>query len=181
MLAVRDHARQAGDGPAQTPVSWKRMLVPLDFSDCFLEAAEYAVMIAKRTQARIRLLHVLEPVSYGLDFTLSPIAPRDDMRERITTRLKGLVSTITPEQVSADFEVRGGLPADSILESARDEPADLIIMGTHGRRGLSHVLWGSVAESVLRKSHCPVLTVRSPHFPPDHRRIISGQAAAVQR
>jgi len=53
---------------------------------------------------------------------------------------------------------------------------DVMVMGTHGRRGLSHALFGSVAESVLRRSSCPVLTVRSPKLPPGHRRVVSGQS-----
>lgn len=180
VLAVRGERQHAGEGggrPPQYPASFRRILVPVDFSDCSLDALEYAVMVAQRSQASIRLLHVLEPVSYGLDFTLSHAAKREDMRERITARLSGLVSALKSVQVAGDFQVRGGLPADSILEAAELEAADLIVMGTHGRRGLSHTFWGSVAESVLRKSHCPVLTVRSPKFHPGHRRVLSGGVA----
>lgn len=180
VLAVRgerQHAGEAGGGSPDYPILLHRLLVPIDFSDCSLDALEYAVMVARRAKASIRLLHVLEPVCYGLDFTLSHGAKREDMRERITARLSGLVAALQSGQVTADFQVRGGLPADSILEAAELEPADLIVMGTHGRRGLSHTFWGSVAESVLRKSHCPVLTVRSPKFHPGHRRVLSGSAA----
>ncbi|NJL16556.1 MAG: universal stress protein [Nitrospira sp.] len=87
--------------------------------------------------------------------------------------LSSLVSALTSAQVTAEFFIRGGLPADSILDAALTQPADLIVMGTHGRRGLSHALIGSVAESVLRKARCPVLTVRSPKFHVSHRRVTS--------
>lgn len=180
VLAVRDerqHAGEAGGRPPDYPVSLQRMLVPVDFSDCSLDALEYAVMVAQRAHASIRLLHVLEPVCYGLDFTLLHVAKREELRERISARLNELVSALTNAQLTADFRVCGGLPADSILEAAAVEPADLIVMGTHGRRGLSHTFWGSVAESVFRKSHCPVLTVRSPKFHPGHRHVLSRAGA----
>lgn len=176
VLAVRGEVPLAGEpagGPQDLSVTLQRMLVPIDFSDCSLEALEYAVVVARRAKASVRLLHVLEPVSYGLDFTLLHVAKREEMRERVTARLSDLVTALESGQVTADYEVRGGLPSDSILEAARGYPADLIVMGTHGRRGLSHTFWGSVAESVLRKSDCPVLTVRSPKFQPGHRRLLS--------
>jgi nucleotide-binding universal stress UspA family protein len=151
--------------------------VPVDFSDCSLNALEYAALVAQRAKASVRVLHVLEPISYGLDFTLSQASQREDTRLRITGRLGALVTALQGGQVTADHQLRGGLPADSILESAAELPADLIVMGTHGRRGLSHTFWGSVAESVLRKSACPVLTVRSPKFHSGHRRIVSNEPA----
>jgi nucleotide-binding universal stress UspA family protein len=174
VLAVRGEPL-AGEGGRQEP-TLARMLVPLDFSDCALNALEYAVMVAQRAKASIRLLHVLEPVSYGLDFTLLHVAKREELRERITARLGALVTALQSAQVTADGQVCGGLPPDSILEAAEAEPADLIVMGTHGRRGLSHTFWGSVAESVLRKARCPVLTVRSPKFQPGHRPLVIGES-----
>ncbi|MBH0187049.1 MAG: universal stress protein, partial [Nitrospira sp.] len=62
------------------------------------------------------------------------------------------------------------------LETARSQSIDMIVMGTHGRRGLSHTLFGSITESVLRRSLCPVLTIRSPKFQPGHRRVLSGRS-----
>ena len=153
-----------------------KMLVPVDFSDCSLDALEYGALAAQRSKASITLLHVLEPVSYGLDFTLPGVGKREQMRTTLTQQLSGLVVTLTSAGVPSDFAISGGLPADSILDTARAQSVDMIVMGTHGRRGLSHVLFGSVAESVLRRSSCPVLTVRSPKFPPDHRRILSGRS-----
>jgi nucleotide-binding universal stress UspA family protein len=179
VLAVRtDRSKMEQDGGNHPPVELKRLLVPVDFSDCSLDALEYAVIVAQRVQASLTLLHVMEPVSYGLDFTFPHPEKRERMREAITSRLDGLVSALASAQVTADYLLRGGLPNDSILEAARTGSADLIVMGTHGRRGLSHAFYGSVAESVLRQSHCPVLTVRSPKFHPDHRRIPTAQFTA---
>ncbi len=172
VLAVRG----SGAPPPAEPVSFHRILVPVDFSDCSLNALEYAALVARRTKASLRVLHVLEPVCYGLDFTLSHASQREAARARMTERLADLVAALQGGGVTAEQELRGGLPSDSILEAAEGAKADLIVMGTHGRRGLSHAFWGSVAESVLRKSARPVLAVRSPQFHPGHRRILSGAA-----
>jgi nucleotide-binding universal stress UspA family protein len=171
--------KQRADGnsstekPSTTP---KRILVPVDFSDCSLDALEYGALITQRSKASLKLLHVLEPVSYGLDFTLPHMAQRESSKTAVTKRLSDLVSALTSVGLASDFLMSGGLPADSILDAARAQSVDVIIMGTHGRRGLSHVLFGSVAESVLRRSSCPVLTVRSPKLPPGHRRVLSGRS-----
>jgi len=161
---------QAGCEPR--PVTFKRILVPVDFSDCSLDALEYAAVVAQRAKASVTLLHVLEPVSYGLDFTLTIPGSRERKKEAVAERLAGVVTALKNMNVEADYVVRGGLPSDSILEAVRTTSADIIVMGTHGRRGLSHALYGSVAEFVLRKSRCPVLTVRSPKFKSGHRRVL---------
>ena len=154
----------------------KRMLVPVDFSDCSLDAVEYGALIAQRSHASMTLLHVLEPVSYGLDFTFPHPAQRESIKTALTKRLSDLVSALTSSRPLIRLPDLGGLPADSILDAAMAPGVDLIAMGTHGRRGLSHALFGSVAESVLRRSSCPVLTVRSPTLPSGHRRVLSGQS-----
>jgi nucleotide-binding universal stress UspA family protein len=128
--------------------------------------------VAQRAKAFLTLLHVLEPVSYGLDFTFPHPDKRERIREELISRLNGLVSSLASDQVTADYLLRGGLPNDSILEAAKTGSADLIVMGTHGRRGLSHAMYGSVAESVLRQSHCPVLTVRNPKPHSGRRRVL---------
>lgn len=177
VLAVRMDRSEAERTGVSTSrlASLDRIMVPVDFSDCSLDALEYAVAVAQRAQASVMLLHVLEPVSYGLDFTVSIQAEREHERKTLTERLAGLVAALEAANVKSESLVRGGLPRDSILEAARAWSADLIVMGTHGRRGLSHALYGSVVESVLRKSHCPILTVRSPKFHQGHRRVVSAQ------
>lgn len=179
VLAVRREERdleQIGSD-RRHPGMFDRILVPIDFSDCSLDALEYAVVVAQRAKASLTLLHVLEPVSYGLDFALPQMTKREQMRDAIKERLAGLVSALTAVGVKSDYLIRGGLPGDSILAAARSQPVDMILMGTHGRRGLSHAFYGSVAESVLRKAQCPVLTVRSPKFHPGHRRALSSRPA----
>ncbi|MCS6304787.1 MAG: universal stress protein [Nitrospira sp.] len=173
MDAQRADGNSTTEKPSTTP---KRMLVPVDFSDCSLDAFEYAALIAQRSKVSLNLLHVLEPVSYGLDFTLPHWAQRESSKTALTERLSDLASALTSAGLASDVLISGGLPADSILDTARAQSVDVIVMGTHGRRGLSHVLFGSVAESVVRRSSCPVLTVRSPTLPPGHRRVLSGQS-----
>lgn len=172
---VSEEISSAETGPCGG-ISLSRILVPVDFSDCSLEAVEYAALMAERHRASLTLLHVLEPVSYGLDFTLLHGGKREEMRERSTARLGDLTRALADAGIPADSQVRGGTPFESILDSAKTIPADLIVMGTHGRRGLSHALCGSVAEAVLRQSRCPVLTVRSPKYGPGHRRVLSARS-----
>jgi len=173
VLAVRtESADNEDEGVLSRPVTLERILVPVDFSDCSLDALEYAVVVAQQAKASLMLLHVLEPVSYGLDFTLSHIRTREQVRESWTKRLEELASSHQHSHVPVESQLRGGLPADSILDSAQTLPCDLIVMGTHGRRGISHTISGSVTEAVLRKARCPVIAVRSPEFGPGHRRVI---------
>ncbi|MBS0149553.1 MAG: universal stress protein [Nitrospira sp.] len=174
VLAVRadPHDKERKGGLRQGPSGIERILVPIDFSDCSLDALEYGALVAQRAKASIRILHVLEPVSYGLDFTLPHVAKRDHDRTAITKKLSELAAALTSSGLVSDFVVSGGLPADSILNAAMAPDVGLIVMGTHGRRGLSRALFGSVAEFVLRKASCPVLTVRSPKFHPGHRPVL---------
>ena len=173
VLTVRtEPADNQDEGVFSRPITLERILVPVDFSDCSLDAFEYGVEVAKQAKASLMLLHVLEPVSYGLDFDLGHIRSREDVRETWTKRLVELASSRQHPDVAVDFRLRGGLPADSILDSAQTLPCDLIVMGTHGRRGIAHALSGSVAEAVLRKARCPVVAVRSPKFGPGHRQTV---------
>ena len=173
VLTVRtEPADNEEEGALSRPVTLERILVPVDFSDCSLDALEYAAVVAQQAKASLMLLHVLEPVSYGLDFTLGHSRTRHSEVSAWTKRLEDLASSLKVTDVPVEVRLRGGLPADSILDSAQTLPCDLIVMGTHGRRGISHAISGSVAEAVLRKARCPVLTVRSPKFGPGHSRVI---------
>ncbi|MCC6139679.1 MAG: universal stress protein [Nitrospira sp.] len=175
VLTVRADTDEASPGKTGLceGIGLDRILVPVDFSDCSLEAVEYAARIAQRYRASLTLLHVREPVSYGLDFTLLPSGKQEEMREHMMVRLGEMTRALAEVNIQAGSQMRGGTPVESILDSARTIPADLIVMGTHGRQGLSHALSGSVAEAVLRQSRCPVLTVRSLKIRPGHHRVLS--------
>lgn len=167
------------DGPAiERGVCLERILVPIDFSDCSLDALEYAAVVAKQAKASIELVHVLEPVSYGLDFTLGHADERVQQRERLTKRLDELSSALSATGMTVKSHLRGGVPVDTILDDVRSLRSDLVVMGTHGRRGFSHVMAGSVAEALLRRATCAVLTVRSPKFKPGHHRLVSASSKA---
>ena len=173
VLTVRmEPADNEGENSLSRPVTLERILVPVDFSDCSLDALGYAVEVAQQAKASVMLLHVLEPVSYGLDFDLGHIRTREDLRASWTKRLEELASSHRHSDVAVDVQLRGGFPSDSIIDSAQILPCDLIVMGTHGRRGISHALSGSVAEAVLRKARCPVVAVRSQKFGPGHRQTV---------
>ena len=178
VLSVRtEQADIEHEGVLARPVTLERILVPVDFSDCSLDALEHAIVVAQQAKASLMLLHVLEPVSYGLDFTLDESHRSES--STWTKRLEELISSYQYTHVPMEFRLRGGLPSDSILDCAQTLSCNLIVMGTHGRRGISHTISGSVAESVLRKSHCPVIAVRSPKSRSDHRRVIPTEQSRV--
>jgi universal stress protein A len=140
-----------------------RILVPTDFSKTADAALDYAAILATRFGASLRLVHVLDhPYAAGL-YTPEVYVPMPpDVREKILTdarqRLAGRLREM--HDIEATSEILEGVPAQRIVDDATQQSIDLIVMGTHGRRGLSHVLLGSVAESVLRTAPCPVLVAK---------------------
>ena len=150
----------------------KRIVVPIDLSSCSLDALEYAVQFAKPFGASITILHAMEPVAYGLDFSLSHAKEWKEQRTYLEKRLTVLVSCLQAQGLQADHVLKPGLPADSIASYVTQQGYDVMIMGTHGRRGLSHVLVGSIAGAMLRHAPCPVLTVRQFNFGADYRRVV---------
>jgi nucleotide-binding universal stress UspA family protein len=176
VLSVKAAQPEASEEkPPAAGVRMGKIVVPIDFSDCSLDALEFAVQFNKPFGAAITLLHVMEPVAYGLDFTLVPPREWKLQKERVAARLEELATALTVSGVTADHVLRSGLPSDSIIGFVRERGFDLVIMGTHGRRGLSHLLSGSVAGAMLRLAPCPVLTVHSPKFGPEHRRVVAKQ------
>ena len=140
-----------------------RILVPVDFSEQSLHALAYARTLAKPLAASLDLLHVV-PNPYLADpGGLSVPLPQDFLDELNKDAQKRLDDVMTPVERKA-FSVRCivkvGDPLFEIVEYARLERVDLIVMSTHGRTGLPHLVWGSVAERVIRTAPCPVLIVR---------------------
>jgi nucleotide-binding universal stress UspA family protein len=143
---------------------FKRILVPMDFSPPSDAALEYARSVAARYGASLHLLHVAED-PYRAFYSAEVFVPEvEGLREEILSdtekRLKErlLPADLTDFRATADTVI--GTPAGSIVEYAGAHGIDLIVMGTHGRGGMSHLLMGSVAERVVRTAPCPVLTVR---------------------
>jgi nucleotide-binding universal stress UspA family protein len=170
--------KAGGDKPPETgapgdgDLRVRRLLIPIDFSSSSMEALEYGVHFAKHLGSAVTVLHALEPVTYGLDFTLGHAAQWREQKNRIQRRLEVLCALCASNDVRAEPILRAGYPADSIREYVNLQKPDLAIMGTHGRRGISRMLSGSVAEGMLRLASCPVLTVRTPVFGAEHERIM---------
>ena len=123
----------------------KRIAVPTDFSEASDRAVEYAAALARRVGASVYLMHVL----------------RDQSQYHLArVRLSALADRLTCDVPRVALEVRDGAPADSIAEAAMHYGADLIVMATHARSGLAHLLSGSVAERLIRIASCPVLVLR---------------------
>jgi universal stress protein A len=139
----------------------QHVLVPTDFSADADYALEYAMTLASKLQARLTLLHVIEPLIVGSVETM-PYLFIQDLEDKITQTMAPYRARITAAGLSCDYAIVHGVPFHVIVETARTDKVDLIIMGTHGRTGLRHVLLGSVAERVVRLAPCPVLVVRMP-------------------
>ena len=144
-------------------ITIKRILVPTDFSDQGKTALMYAVAFADQFGAAVDLLHVMEPVPPGA--LLSHISLNDlkkSMHEEAEKHLEELNSEWQDYAFPVKKIIVEGHPFVEIIKHAKESGADVIIMGTHGRGAIAHMLLGSVAEKVVRKAPCPVLTVRHP-------------------
>jgi nucleotide-binding universal stress UspA family protein len=162
VLTVRgaqDAPRRSADQTSRRTPTISRILTPVDFSPCSLNALDYAADIAQMFHAGITILYVMEPVFFDLDVSLGQILEEPEKHERAQSQLAELVNRLAPRGLSIQSAVRGGVTADSILACGLG--CDLIVMGTHGRRGHSQLRTGSIAEAVLRRAQCPVLTVKS--------------------
>ena len=144
----------------------KRILVPTDFSPAGRPAIEAACSFARRFGAMIDLLHVWElPVAIAPAMLLTPpvgppLAAAEFIRGHAGQEMERLVGQLRAPGLEVRGRLESGHPAETILRIAESDGADLIVMGTHGRTGISHLLMGSVAERVVRRATCAVLTVR---------------------
>lgn len=153
-------------------INLKRILLPTDFSEPALEATKYAVELADRFGAELHLLNVIEdPVIYLPMFESYPLPSREEFEQYAQTRLENWLLPDDAERCEAKLSWVHGTPFAEILRYAKDREVDLIVVGTHGRGLAAHLLMGSVAEKVVRKAPCPVLTVR----PGEHEFVHPGQ------
>jgi universal stress protein A len=136
----------------------KTILVPTDFSDCANHALEYACALAKSLDASIYLANCLGAALPELNMALTQ-SMIDSLRASATGGLEK-VAAAHPGVRFGRLAVVPGDARDGILELARELSPDLIVMGTHGRRGFSRLVLGSVTEHVVRRADCPVLTIR---------------------
>ena len=143
-------------------IALRNVLLAVDFSDSCLKATEYAVTLANRFGATLHLLHVIEdPVVYLPMFESYGLPPREQFETYAQDRLENWITGAQAEGLKLELGWRHGAPHIEIVEYAEDSKIDLIVLGTHGRGMAAHLLLGSVAEKVVRKAPCPVLTVHS--------------------
>src|SRR6266542_3286761 len=153
-------------------IALKHVLVATDFGPAADTALVYGRQLARRFGATLHLLHVAE------NFFLRPtITDPYALKAAVARRLEDRLTAADRRDLRARATLEtSDHPANEIVEYAKDADVDLIVMGTHGRAGLSHLLVGSVAERVVRTASCPVLTVKQP----EHEFVLPDAAGSQQ-
>lgn len=148
-----------------------RILVPTDFSADANAAFTYALGLARKFDAPVHLLHVVEdPLAAGVWSSEIYTAEIAGLQVNLVRNAEERLRLSVPDDAgTVSSEVRTGNAAKQIVEAARATNTDLIVMGTRGRAGLAHVIMGSVAERVVRLAPCPVLTLRAEALHPETR------------
>jgi universal stress protein A len=143
----------------------RHILAPTDFSEYSKKAISDALELAQTFGAKLSLLHVVELPPYPIEGFVPPTMGADllgDLERQASAELAQVLPDAQEAKVEVTRAVAIGSPSQKIVETAEAEHVDLIVMATHGRTGLSHLLIGSVAERVVRTAPCPVLTIRPP-------------------
>lgn len=142
--------------------TFQRILLATDFSDASASAAEVAVTMAKTFGAGLHVLHVLEAEIPVMSDSMVYLPPTyfEELENRAAEQLEQVIPREDRDKLGVTLVMRKGSPFVEIIRYARDQKMDLIVQGTHGRGMVAHALMGNVAEKVVRKSPCPVLTVR---------------------
>jgi nucleotide-binding universal stress UspA family protein len=158
-----------------------KILVPTDFSDASEAALQYGRELAERFGASLHVLHVIQDpftmpwAAEGLPVALGELL--DEWQRGAWKRLHELVPDAAEKGITVTTRI--GSPFQEILSHAEEEGIDLVVMGTHGRGAVTHALMGSVAEKMVRKAPCPVLTVRS-RVAKEAAPLVAPAAAAAQ-
>jgi universal stress protein A len=166
-MATTVRRRAKGKAPQWT--GYHRILWPTDFSPRAQAALPHAVGLAMQANAELVLLHVLpSPGAYVVPdvsgAVLIPLLRKS--RAAAQAHLRRLEKQVAGPHLRMHTVLTEGVPFHQIIRAAKRLRCDLIVMATHGRTGLAHAIMGSVAENVLRRAPCPVLTVRPPRFQP---------------
>lgn len=145
----------------ETMKTFKHILVPTDFHQASAAALETATSLAMACDAKVTLLHVWEiPIYPYMDFMLNSdvITGVEDAAVKHLTEAVEKLRQVLP---NAESKLKTGLPWHGIMDAIKELKPDLVVMGTHGRRGVEHAILGSVAEKLVRLSPVPVLTVHA--------------------
>jgi nucleotide-binding universal stress UspA family protein len=139
----------------------KNILIPTDGSDCSLRAAELGTSLAKMLGAKILVIYVIDTVILAeITKGAEEEVIEKELKEKGERYLKYIIKLAEKEGLKAEAILAKGEPHDQIIHYARSKGAELIVMGTYGRRGAERILIGSVAERVIEYAPCPVLVVR---------------------
>lgn len=141
----------------------KTILFPTDFSNGARAAMDHAISLAMDYQAKLILLYVIQDISIAEWYIPSTLAVADlteDMRKSASQEMDKWIAEVSAKVNDVEKMIARGVPFVEIIKTAKEKSADLIVIGTHGRTGIDHLLFGSTAEKVVRKAACPVLTVR---------------------
>ncbi|MDD8018125.1 MAG: universal stress protein [Bacteroidota bacterium] len=144
-------------------IALKHILVPIDFSENSKKALRYAVPLAHQFNASITLINIVEPTVFPSDFGFGQMSFPDvekELFDKAEEELRSVAKEI-PSAIPNDVAVKTGIPFVEVTNYANDEQIDLIIVATHGRTGVEHILFGSTAEKIIRKAPCPVFVVRA--------------------
>lgn len=146
-------------------MQYSNILVPTDFSESAKYALPFAIDLAQKFSAKLHLLHVVEPIIAPVDFAWGTYSYPDIEKQLsgyVDESLAKIIEAQIPEGIQTATNNLNGKPWREIVAFAKQEGMDLIVMATHGLSGFSHAIYGSTAEKVVRKAHCPVLIVRHP-------------------
>lgn len=146
------------------PRSIRKILVPVDFSSYAQSTIEYAAMMARKFDAMLLLVHVIDSFPYSVTDTFNVIEHRGSLETLARSALRNLSEQLQARHLTVKTRLVWGSASPEIVAEAGREEVDLIVMGTHGRTGLPHMVLGSVAEKTVRQSPVPVLIV--PHSAP---------------
>lgn len=146
-------------------MDFKKILFPTDFSEGSVPAISVLADLAKKYDAKIYIVNVIYDIASATGWYV-PHSSMDDMYRDLETSAKKEIERVGVEELrgypNVVRMVVKGIPDDEIIRIAKDEKIDLIVMGTHGRKGIDRILFGSTASEVVRNAPCPVLTVRVP-------------------
>jgi len=145
-------------------VCYRKILLTTDFSECSKAAIPHAVALARKSDAELVVLHVLEPLLTPLDVTWGPVAQLEDWEAQRADYSRKYLDEWAHSELPSDLTVNTllihGTPIRGILRTVSDLDIDLVVMATHGQTGIAHALFGSTSEKVVSRCPVPVLTVR---------------------